>query len=150
MFRDGKAGDATNAPKCPTVRRLSALRAGVAASPAYRREVKQPARGIPDWLQPSPPPGLERYRFGCCRSGEPWLDHNPDMVTEASAVCIAANGSDFQIVTNDYTAEDSRCMSVKIGDVVVPGATTDFEGYIFALDTFNDRSGYIPVSVLSA
>ena len=39
---------------------------------------------------------------------------------------------------------------IKIGDVVVPGATTDFEGYIFALDTFNDRSGYIPVSVLSA
>ena len=53
-------------------------------------------------------------------------------------------------MTNDYTAEDSLCMSVKIGDVVVPGATTDFEGYIFALDTFNDRSGYIPVSVLSA
>ena len=106
---------------------VSALCVGVAALPAYRKEVKQPAHRIPDWLQPSPPPGLERYRSGCCRSGEPWLDHNPDMVTESSAVCIAANSSDFRIVTNDYTAEDSRCMSVKIGDVVVPGATTDFE-----------------------
>ena len=146
----GNAGDATNAPKCPTVRRSPALCVGVAALPAYCKEVKQPAHRIPDWLQPSPPPGLERYRFGCCRSSEPWLDHNSDMVTEASAVCIAANGSDFRIVTNDYTAEDSRCMSVKIGDVVVPGATTDFEGYIFALDTLNDRSGYIPLSVFSA
>ena len=41
-------------------------------------------------------------------------------------------------------------MSVKIGDMVVVGPATDYEGYIFALDTFKDKSGYIPVSVLSA
>ena len=41
-------------------------------------------------------------------------------------------------------------MSVKIGDMVVIGAATVYEGYIFALDTFNDKSGYIPVSALSA
>jgi len=59
-------------------------------------------------------------------------------------------GRDFRAVTCDYAAEGSLCMSVKIGDVVVAGSATDYEGYVFALDTFNDKSGYIPVSALSA
>ena len=62
----------------------------------------------------------------------------------------ANSGGDFRAVTYDYTAESSLCMSVKIGDIVVVGPDMDYEGYIFALDTFTDKSGYIPVSTLSA
>ena len=130
-----------------------------------RRKVKQTAcgggsRGLPDWLQPLPPPGLEPCRLGCCRWGEPWpgrqsrqelLPHDaPPAVVEASAAHSANSGNDFRAVTCDYADEGSLCMSVKVGDMVVIGSATDYKGYIFALDTFKDKSGYIPVSVLSA
>ena len=55
VSRIGMAVDEMNAPKYRTGRRSSALRAHVAALLAYCREVKQLARGIPAWLQPSPP-----------------------------------------------------------------------------------------------
>ena len=63
---------------------------------------------------------------------------------------INARYAALAIVTCDYVAEGSLCMSVKIGDMVVIGFVTDYKGYIFALDTFKDKSGYIPVSALSA
>ena len=74
----------------------------------------------------------------------------PPAVVEASAADFANNGNDFRAVTCDYAAEGSLRMSVKIRDMVVIGSATDYEGYIFALDTFKDKSGYIPVSALSA
>ena len=160
-------GVATNTPKCPTVRRPPGVRAGgdVDSTGGGRRKVEQTAcggggRGLPDWLKPLPPPGLEPCRLGCCRWGESWpgrqsrqelLPHDaPPAVVEASAADFANNGNDFRAVTCDYVAEGSLCMSVKIGDMVVIGSATDYEGYIFALDTFKDKSGYIPVSALSA
>ena len=36
---------------------------------------------------------------------------------------------------------------VKIGDILWIGSARDYEGYIFAGDTFKDKSGYIFVSV---
>ena len=129
------------------------------------RKVEQTAcggggHGLRDWLQPLPPPGLEPCRLGCCRWGESWpgrqsrqelLPHDaPPAVVEASAADFANNSNDCRAVTCDYAAEGSLCMSVKIGDMVVIGAATVYEGYIFALHTFNDKSGYIPVSALSA
>ena len=41
-------------------------------------------------------------------------------------------------------------MSAKVGVTLVIGSATDYEGYIFALDTCNNKSGYISVSVVSA
>ena len=130
-----------------------------------RRKVEQTAcgeggRGLPDWLQPLPPPGLEPCRLGCCRWGEPWpgrqsrqelLPHDaPPAVVEAHAADFANNGNDFRAVTCDYAAEDSLCMSVNIGDMLVICSAMDYQGYIFAVNTFKDKSGYIPVSALSA
>ena len=37
-------------------------------------------------------------------------------------------------------------MSVNIGDMVVICSAMDYQGYIFAVNTFKDKSGYIPVS----
>ena len=66
------------------------------------------------------------------------------------AACLAHSGSDFRAVTRDYATEGSLCMCVKICDVVVAGAGVDCKDYIFALDAFNDKSCYIPLSAASA
>ena len=71
-------------------------------------------------------------------------------MVDVSDIHFANSGNDFRAVTSDYAAESFLCMSVKIGDMVVVGSATDYEGYIFAMDTFKDKSGYIPVSALSA
>ena len=63
---------------------------------------------------------------------------------------MADSGDGFRAVTRDYAGECAACMSVRIGDFVVTGSVTDYEGYVFALDPFNDKSGYVPVSALSA
>ena len=73
----------------------------------------------------------------------------PPAVAEAFGGHIADSGEGFRAVTRDYAAECAVCMSVRIGDVVVAGSATDYEGYVFVMDPFNDKSGYIPVYALS-
>ena len=56
----------------------------------------------------------------------------------------------IRAVTCDYATERSLCMPVKIGDILFIGSATDYEGYIFVVDTFKHKSGYISVSVVLA
>ena len=154
----------TKTRKWQTVRRSPGVGAGGVTPGGGRRAVEQTAReggwGVPGWLQPLPPPGLESCHPGGHRSSEPWpaRQSRQDLVPHAVLPAVAESfggpmadsGDGFRAVTCDYAGECAACMSVRLGDVVVAGSVTDYEGYVFALDPFNDKSGYVPVSALSA